>query len=143
MRLQKLVIGLIPMILLIITGCSNEIGDEEQRIEVQKRIGDENKYEDFREVTNDEEVRQVKEIINKTDWINTVVNMIGPPDYEFIFQYKNPEIEAKAVLYQLWISPNKDQIEIVQGDSQYAQLSKDQSAVLYKIITGDILADLK
>ncbi|MBM7583935.1 hypothetical protein JOC86_000472 [Bacillus pakistanensis] len=61
--------------------------------------------------------------------------MSRPPDYQFVFQFKNPEIAAKAVLYQVWIGPNKDKLEIDQGDNQYAQLKKDNSAILFEIIT--------
>lgn len=48
-------------------GCSNATKDEVQniegqKIEVQKRVGDENKYEVFKDITNDEDVEKVKEL---------------------------------------------------------------------------------
>lgn len=69
--------------------------------------------------------------------------MSRPPDYQFVFQFKNPNIEVKAVLFRVWISPNKEKLEIVQGDNQYAQLTKEQSAIMFEIITGDKIAKLK
>ena len=108
------------------------------------RVGDENKYEDFKEITDHEQVQKVKEILNDIDWENGVVNMARPADYRFIFQFKNPEIEAKAVLYELWISPNKDKVELViDAESKYVQLDTGKSAELFEILTGGKLSDIK
>ncbi|MGE7920910.1 hypothetical protein ACQKM9_18515 [Viridibacillus sp. NPDC093762] len=63
-----------------------------------------------------------------------------PAAYAFFYQYKNPKIEAKAMVYQLWISPNKDQVEIVQGNNLYAKLTKENSAILFKVVTEDKLS---
>ena len=61
--------------------------------------------------------------------------------YRFSFQFKNPKIEAKAVLYQMWISPNKDKVEVMMGDNQYAQLTIENAATLFEIITGETLSE--
>jgi hypothetical protein len=125
-------------------GCSNLIENEEQRIQVQKYMGNENNYEDFKEINRNERVKQVKEIVQDIDWENAKVSMVRPPDYKFGFQYKNPNIEAKAVLYELWISPNKDRVELViDAESKYTQLDKETAAVLYELITEVKLSDLK
>ncbi|WP_445491725.1 hypothetical protein [Niallia sp. 03133] len=111
--------------------------DEEQNIEVQKSSSDENKYKDFKEITNNEQVKKVKEIIDDIDWENAKVDMVRPADYRFVFQFKNPEIEAKAVLYELWISPNKDKVELViDAESKYIQLDKNKSSELFEILDG-------
>jgi hypothetical protein len=134
----------IGMILIFLAGCSNVLKDGIQRIEVQKYMGNENHYEDFKDINNNEQVKKVKEILSDIDWENAKVSMVRPPDYRFGFQYKNPNIEAKAVLYELWISPNKEKVELViDAESKYAQLEKEKSAVLYEIITGEKLSDLK
>lgn len=129
--------------LFIVTSYSTGIENEEQNIEVQKRVGVEVEYEDFREVTDNKKVLKAKKLLDDTDWRNAKVNMSRPPDYQFVFQFKKPKIEAKAVLYQVWISPNKDKLEVVQGDNQYAQLTKENSATLFEIIAGDKLVNLK
>jgi hypothetical protein len=86
----------------------------------------------------------VKDIINDIDWENVKVDMARPADYRFKFQFKNPEIEAKAVSYELWISPNKDKVELViNAESKYIQLDKKRSAELFEILTGGKLSDLK
>ncbi|XNQ39650.1 hypothetical protein AA0X95_04760 [Bacillus sp. 1P10SD] len=111
--------------------------NEEQYIEVKKRVGDENKYEAFKKITTKIQVQKVKDILEDSDWENAKVSMVRPPDYRFVFQFTNPEIEAKAVLYELWISPNKDQVELViDAQSKYVQLDKKKSAELIEILTG-------
>ena len=40
--------------------------------------------------------------------------MARPADYHFVFNLKS-KIEAKATLYQIWVIPNKDKIEIIAG----------------------------
>jgi hypothetical protein len=142
--LRRLFLGLMTIFLIIITGCSNGIEKEEQIIKVQKRAGDENNFEDFKEITKNKQVLKVKGILNKTKWENAKLSMSRPPDYQFVFLFKNPDIiQEKVVLHSVWISPNKDKLEIIQGDNQYAQLTKENSANLFEIITGGKLTDLK
>ncbi|MFU1886237.1 hypothetical protein [Bacillus wiedmannii] len=130
----------IAICILIITGCSNISENEDQRIQVQKHIGD-NEYEDFKAVADNNEVLQVKKILNDANFENKKVEMSRPSDYHFIFQFKNPKIEAKAVLYQIWVSPNKDKIEIIAGDSRYVQLEGKHAATLFQIVTGENLVE--
>jgi hypothetical protein len=149
LKLKKIFLGLITIFLILVTGCSNGIEiangkeNEKELIKVQKRVGNENKLEDLRRITDNKKVQKVKEILDETDWENAKVSMSHPPDYKFVFQFKNPNIKAKAVLHRVWISPNGDKLEIVQGENQYAQLSKEQSAIMFEIITGDKLSELK
>ena len=131
---------MISIYIFIITGCSIGLENEEQRIEVQKNIGD-NEYEDFKVVTDNNEVMQVKKILKDTTFENKKVEMSRPADYHFVFQFKNPKIEAKAVLYQIWISPNKDKVEIISGGNRYAQLDEKNAATLFRIVTGEKLAE--
>ena len=86
----------------------------------------------------------MKDNLNDIDWEITTVNMTRPADYWFIFQYKNPEIEAKAALYELWISRKKDKVTLViDAEMKYIQLDTGKSAELYEIITGGKLSELK
>jgi hypothetical protein len=126
----------IGIISLFTTGCLDGMKNEEQFIKVYKSVGDENKYEDYKKITTKNQVQKVKDILKDSDWKNAKVSMVRPPDYRFVFQFKNPEIEAKAVLYELWISPNKDQVELViDAESKYVQLDKNKSAELIEILT--------
>jgi len=138
----KYLIAFIGIISIFIAGCSNSLENEEQNIDVQKRIGDDYNYEDFKEITNTEQVNNVKELIGDINWENAKVDMVRPADYRFSFLFKNPEIEAKAVLYELWISPNKDKVELViDAESKYIQLDKNKSAKLFEILTGEKLSE--
>ncbi|SOC43749.1 hypothetical protein [Ureibacillus acetophenoni] len=126
---------LVVISLLLLAGCSNEIMNDDQFIKVQLWDEDENQYEDFKEITNNEEVQKVKEIVFDIEWEKAKVQMEHPADYRFIFQYKNPNIEAKAVTYKLWISSNNDLVEIVMEDNAYAKLNKENSRTLIDVLT--------
>lgn len=139
MKDRNLSVVFIAIVIFIVTGCSNIIGNEDQTIKVQKQV--DNKYEDLKVVTDNKQVRQVKKILNDAHFENKKVEMSRPADYHFIFQFKNPKIEAKAVLYQIWISPNKDKIEIIAGNSQYVQLEGENAATLFQIVTGEKLVE--
>lgn len=142
MKKIKYFIALFGIVSIFLVGCSNVIENEEQYIKVQNRIGEENKYEDFKEITGTEQVKKVKSILNDIDWENAKVNMAYPADYRFIFQFKNSE--EKAVSYELWISPSKDKVELViDAESKYIQLDTDTSAELFKIFVGEELSDQK
>lgn len=131
---------IIGVFLILIVGCSNDIENKEESVVVQKRIGDEKNYEDFREVTDNEQVQKLKGILKEANWINAKAEMASPPDYKFSFRFNNTNIEAKAVLYQLWITPNKDKVELI-GANQYVRLDESMSAELFEIVTGELLTD--
>lgn len=59
----------ISICIFIITGCSNTLENEGQRIEVQKHIGD-NEYKDLKIVKHNNEVLQVKKMLNDTTFEN-------------------------------------------------------------------------
>lgn len=139
MKFRNLSLVIISICILIIIGCSNKLGNEDQTIKVQKHTDD--KYEDLKVVTDNKQVQQVKKILKDTTFENKKVEMSRPPDYQFVFQFKNPKIEAKAVLYQIWVSPNKDKVEIISGDNRYAQLEEKNAATLFRIVTGEKLTE--
>jgi hypothetical protein len=140
--LKKTLIIFGGIILMFLVSCSKDIENEEQILKVQQYMGNENNA--FIEIHTKERVQQVKDIVANIDWENAQVSMVRPPDYRFGFQYKNPNIEAKTVLYELWISPDKDKVELViDAESKYAQLDKKNSAILYELITEEKLSDLK
>ncbi|MDA1632689.1 hypothetical protein PDK11_07410 [Bacillus cereus] len=140
MKFRNWSLVIISICIFIITGCSNRLGNEDQRIEVQNYTADD-EYKDFKVVTDNNEVLQVKKILKDTTFENKKVEMSRPADYHFIFQFKNPKIEAKAVLYQIWVSTNKEKLEIKAGDNRYAQLEGKHAATLFQIVTGERLAE--
>ena len=142
MKFAKILFVLVSMILFCMTGCSSETEQDGLYVEVQKRIDNENKYEDFKEITDHKQVQKVKAILDEADWKKAKVDMVRPADYTFGFQFKNPKIQAKAVLYEIWISPNKDKVELVKGDNEYVQLNEENSPIIFEILTGEKLSDL-
>lgn len=62
--------------------------------------------------------------------------MNHPPDYKFSFEFRERNVEAKTLGYDVWIGPNKDTLEIVKGGFEYTQLSEEYSSTLFKILTG-------
>ncbi|THE13050.1 hypothetical protein E1I69_09270 [Bacillus timonensis] len=117
------------------TGCLNAQDQDEQSIKFHKRIGNENKYEDFKEITDNEQVQTVKRILDDADWEKVKVEMDRPPDYQFTFHFKDPDTEAKAVLHMLWV--NKYILALVRGNDEYVQLNKEDSEALLEILVGE------
>ncbi|PTQ55160.1 MAG: putative Lipoprotein [Candidatus Carbobacillus altaicus] len=116
---------------------------EEHYINVQKRIGDEAYYEDINVITDREQVQKVKQIINKIEWkIGVKLKMDRPADYRFTFQYTNPEVKEHERLYEIWLNPYKDRLQlIIDSESKYAIADKINSAELFEILTGEKLSD--
>lgn len=139
MKTNKILIVLIVVFLVLIVGCSKNKGDE---IVVLKSAGASNKYEDFNVISNGKEVQKVKDILDNISWGKSKVSMDSSPHYKIHFSYTNEEDKANGATYDLWISPNKDKVELVIEDkSKYVQLDKEKSAELFEIISGNKLAD--
>ncbi len=134
--MKKILLLSILGILLVGSGCVNEmIG---QKITVQKRTGEENIFEDFKEVTQRKQVTKAIDIVKNANWENAKVEMERYADYQFQFPSKNSN-EDKIASYLLWISPNSENLEIVTHSDRYVKLTKHDSADLYEILTGEEL----
>lgn len=141
--MKILIFSLIFAFLFLITGCSNDI--ERQIIMVEKRVGNENKFEGYKEVTNGSKVVRIKVLLDDTNWENVQVDMDRPPDYKFHFENPDKGIESNTVQHSVWISlKNKNKLEVaIEGQSKYAQLSNVDSENLFEVITGDKLPNFK
>lgn len=141
MRTNKIFIVFIAMFLVLIVGCSNGINNEGNKIVVEKQVNGTDQYELFSEINDSKEVNNAKDILNSIKWENAEVSMTRPPEYKFHFEDTNSK--TSGAVYELWISPNKDKIELViVGESKYAQLDKEKSEKLFKIITGKNLSEV-
>ncbi len=140
MKKMRLLLFFIAIISLFAAGCSNGTAAGGKTIEVLKRTDDGTQYEDFKVITDGEQVKKAEEIVNDLDWENAKVDMARPADYQFSF----PNPEAKVALFELWVSPNKDKVELViDAESKYIQLDKNKSAELFEILTGEQLSGQK
>lgn len=144
-------LAILMAMLLIIAGCSN--GAEKPQTEavaqpkgikiiVEQRVGEENKYEHFKEITDAAVIQSVKDILDGADWIKAKVEMSQPPHYQFRYGYINEQAETNFLYYDLWISPHKDQLELIQySKHEYTQLNPQASATLFKLLTDQELSD--
>lgn len=146
MRTNKIFIVLIAMLLVIITGCSSNIRNQEIKIQgnkiiVEKQVNGENNYELYSEIKDSKEVQNAKDILNSTKRENAKVDMIHPAEYKFHFEDTN--IKTSGSDFELWISPNKDKVELViSSENKYAQLDKEKSEKIFKLITGKNLSEV-
>ena len=93
-----------------------------------------------RELPQKSQVKKALDIVKKANWENEKVEMAGYADYQFQFPPKNGKgSEDKIASYLLWISPNGENVELVLDSGRYVKLKKQDSAVLYKILTGEAL----
>ncbi|MBS4199211.1 hypothetical protein KHA93_06025 [Bacillus sp. FJAT-49732] len=137
--MKKIILFLSLLIVLLVTsGCLDEI--IEQKITIQKRTGEENIFEDFKEVTKRKQVKKAIDIVKNATWKNEKVEMASYADYQFQFPSKNSNgSKGKIASYLLWISSNGENLEIVTDSDRYVKLTKQDSADLYDILTGEEL----
>jgi hypothetical protein len=142
LKTNKIFIFLISIFLVLTAGCTNEVKNKKDGIKnqgdkiiVENRVGEANKYEYYNEIKDSKEVQKVKDILDNTIWENAKVGMAYPPRYRFHFEDTNSKSSGTG--YSLWISPNKDKIELViESASKYVQLNEQVSTELFKIVTG-------
>jgi len=134
-------VSLIAALVLIVHYTSG-FKNKGNKIIIEKQVGKEDTYEDFNELKDRKKVQKVKEILNSINWERSKVSMEHPANFKFHFDYINEEREPNGLVYDLWISPQKDKVELImENKSRYAQLSKEKSAELFEIIAGYKLAE--
>ncbi len=131
MKRLRLIIILL-FIILFCSGCLFE--NKEQMITVQKWDSEEEIYNDFKKITVKKQVQQAIEIVENADWEIEKEEMAGNAEYQFQFQSKNGD-ESKVASYLLWISSNSENLEITTDSNKVAELTKQDSAGLYRIVT--------
>lgn len=142
MKTNKIFIVFISMFLVLLVGCSNGTKIVGDKIVVEKHVGKTDKYEYYNELKDSKEVQKVKDILDSISWENAKVSMAYPPHYKFHFEDTSEKQNSSGLIYELWISPNKDKVElVVSNESKYVQLSKEKSVELFKIIAGKKLND--
>ncbi|MGK0465673.1 hypothetical protein [Clostridium sp.] len=146
MKTNKIFIVFISIFLVLIVGCTNGIKNEGNKIVVEKRVSkvsESDKYEYYNEVKDNNEVQNIKDILNSISWENIKVDMVSPPHYKFHFEDTTEKQELNGLIYDLWISPDEGRIELViDSKSKYVHLDKAKSAELFKLITGKKLDEV-
>ncbi|MGE7917234.1 hypothetical protein [Lysinibacillus xylanilyticus] len=123
-------------VLLIISGCLAEMRG--QKITVQKRVGEDEIYEDYKEVTQKKQVQKAMDIVKNANWETTKKDMMRSADFQFQFPFKNSS-EGKIASYSLWLSPDDEYLEIVTDSDKYVKLTKPDSEKLYEILIEEKL----
>ena len=146
LKRKKLYISLISVFLIVvavlIVHYINGFKNVGNKIVVEKQAGKANTYEDFNEIKNGNEVQKVKDILENVKWEKSDESMKHPCDYKFHFDYLYEEHKSSGLVYELWISPNKDKVELVMEDKRrYIQLNKEKSEELFRIIAGKKLSE--
>jgi hypothetical protein len=144
LKTNKILIVFISIFLILTVGCTDGIKNEVNKIVVEKRVGELDKYEYYNEVKDSKEVEEIKNILNNIGWRNAKVDMAYPPHYKFYFEDTTGKQESNELIYDLWISPDKGRIELViDSESKYVHLDKEKSAELFKLIIGKNLDEVK
>jgi hypothetical protein len=136
MLFRRLFLWIYAFSLLTITGCSIDETNDQQTLAL-RRLGEDHSYQDFREITNQEKVHKVRSVLKEASWEQAKVEMERPADYRFVFEYRNSHIEAKPVLYEIWISPNEKQVELVKGEFEYVHLNEKESTIFLEVTRVD------
>jgi hypothetical protein len=143
-----LIVITVPLIL-IITGCSGKVYDPNQvpiagnSILVQKLNEDKQNYENIMTIEKGTKVESIKNILSKIAWEQNNTNKSLLADYRMILSVKNAKCTGTP--YAIYVSANREYIEIVKevgctdSSDPYARLSNEDSAFLYKLITGEKL----
>lgn len=100
-------------------------------------------YGDYEKVTNKEKVSAAWKIIEEANWENMKAEMERPPDYRFGFSYENAQSEAKSASYSVWITVEKESLELSQDNVRYVHLNKEDSNKLFEAITGTALSEVR
>lgn len=138
---SKLFMILTAAFLALVVGCSNHLVNEGDRILVERRDTVTDVYENYCEITESDKVQQAKRLLDNINWKAVKVTMAYPSDYKFSFGGLS-EDDRPNIIYHLWISPNRDKVELVVYDeSKYIQLSTGKSSELFEIITGKRLTE--
>ncbi|OAT85403.1 hypothetical protein A6P54_18980 [Bacillus sp. MKU004] len=136
--MNKVFFFLVVSLSFLVPGCSSDESNEKQVIELREYADlDGGKYRDLENITEIDQVQQVREIVRDAKWEEKLVNMGRPADYQFTFQFENADIESKPVLHELWISASQEKAEMVRGDMEYSQLSEKDTAALIEVLTGN------
>lgn len=136
--MNKVFFFLVVSLSFLVPGCSSDESNEKQVIEIQEYADlDGGEYRELENITETDQVQQVKKIVRDAKWEKTLVNMGRPADYRFTFQFENADIEAKPVLHELWISASSEKAEMIRGDIEYSRLNEKDTAALIEVLTGN------
>ncbi|MGN7410834.1 hypothetical protein [Sporosarcina sp. SAFN-010] len=126
------------LILIVVSTSGCLVAIKGQKITIQKQAGEEPNFEPFREVTKRKDVKDAIRIVKNAEWHKLEEERPHAADYQFQFPFKD-DADDKIASYSLWINSEREFLEIVTDTYEYVQLSKQDSASLYRILIGEEL----
>jgi hypothetical protein len=87
-------------------------------------------------IKSPKDANMVAETLSNAPFTNSMVSMARPPDYYIDVGTKNGTYGyAIEAIYEVWISPRKDSLELVNGaTSQYVHLTAEESKPVLKLL---------
>lgn len=140
MKGNRIYILMSLILIFFMVGFSNDIENKENAIIVEKQIEKTNEFKHHREIKDAREIQEIRDILGSLNWQFALPSFFSGPDYRFYLKDTYGTSNSKAEMYQLWISPTLENVEIVvNGQSKYVQLDKGRSARLFQLLTGNTL----
>ncbi|MEX1031382.1 MAG: hypothetical protein WDZ91_15265 [Paenibacillaceae bacterium] len=133
-------------ILVLLTSCSSHSVNEAKKnvdvitvheqnliLHISKPEGQ--NYMVYKKIEDIETVNTIMNVLQNVSWENAKVSMSREPDYKINTINLDPTVSYEPVTYAVWLTPMKDLLEIIiEGQSKYGKLSKQDSTTLLTII---------
>lgn len=130
---MKRLISICLLLIFIISGCSPK---EEETLILETYNMKEDKYESVM-IGDQEKVAAIKEILKEANWENAKIAFAGKPEFLLSLYTGQTDPNAKVApssFYNLWISPDKETLEI-STKNKYVHLDSKASATLFALLT--------
>lgn len=122
---------------MLLAGCQTTHEPIEQQINIETYTA-----HAYQKTTNKKMAKEAIQLLNEVDWQSARIGKARPADYKI--QFSNSLTDAKTPVYEIWLSPHKDKLEIVvPATNQYAQLDRHMSKQLFHTIMQDDLASIQ
>lgn len=120
-----------------LAGCQSTKQSIEQRINIETYTD-----HDYHSSINTVSAKETIALLNDVEWQSARIGKARPADYKV--QFSNSLTDAKTPVYEIWLSPHKDRLEIiVPTTNRYAQLDRQTSQALFKMLTQRDLASIQ
>jgi len=125
--MNKLIYSIsVIFLILILAGCSE---NEKFKLQIEKTVN-KDKTEITKQITDQDSIQEVQDIINKVKWSDKIVDMSRQPD--IILRFKNSSEDTNEEKYLLWLNDKK--IEMTKDSGIYGELSSKEMGSLKELI---------
>lgn len=122
------------IVFLLITGCSNGIKNEGDRIIVEKLVNETHKYEYFNKISDSEDIKTVRNILSSIRWKNGKLDMPSPATHRIYFEDTKEENKSNKLIYELWFNLGNEVVVAINSESKYAQLNEENSEEVSRLL---------